>query len=403
METKALYLMIATLFALMCVPTVTAQDVDILFETDFEDGQIPPALNPLGNWEVVDSSIEGVGEVKVLRGTVREIAQVMTIPDSAGWDNYAWEMRIKIGGNGDFYLNSRFDLENANCLTGFVMSLVLPEDRFRLDAVSPDCNEETLDTVEREALPLDEWITLRMETVDGRTAIFVNNEPEPLLEGRGRVPRNGVAAFFLFNGASADIDSMRVTAVQAEPFEASVSLNDFAGRPADVVAELQNLGLAPEGGRRLFSEPYVFFSGALNRFYPLAAQTNYTNIVMSGEMSFRVGNPDVIETCSLMSRVGAGGGSLTVQLVNEGSVLAVDRGTSGSPVVEVNELELDLSQPHHLLVVAVDDKVNVFVDGQLVIEDLTVEIRSGSFGLGLNGRGANALCEGRNVWVYQFD
>jgi hypothetical protein len=401
MKTKTLYMMIMLLAVLLPMPTTTAQDIEILFEADFEDGQIPAALNPVGDWQVVDSLIEGVGEVKVLRGTVREIAQVVTIPAAADWENYAWEMRIKISGNGDIYLNSRFDLDNANCLTGFVMSLILPEDRFRLDAVSSDCNEETLDTVERSALPLNEWINLRIETVDGRVAIFVNNEP--LLEGRGHVPRCGVAAFFLFNGASADIDSMRVTGLLPEPFVGSMNLSNFEGRPAQIVEELQTLGLVPEGGRQVFNEPYSYFQGAVNRFYPLATAANNTNIVMGGELSFRVGNPDVIETCSLLSRVGADGGSLTVQLVNEGSVLVVDRGTSGPPTVEAQEIGLDLTQPHRLLIVAIEDKVNVFVDGQLVIEDMTVEVRSGSFGLGLNGKARNALCEGHNLWVYQFD
>jgi hypothetical protein len=44
----------------------------------------------------------------------------------------------------------------------------------------------------------------------------------------------------------------------------------------------------------------------------------------------------------------------------------------------------------------------LFVDGELVIQDFEVVKRAGTYGIALLGKGADAKCEGRNIWAYQI-
>src|SRR5262249_38754531 len=62
----------------------------------------------------------------------------------------------------------------------------------------------------------------------------------------------------------------------------------------------------------------------------------------------------------------------------------------------------DLSEPHNFVLVLVDDKANLFVDGKLAIQDFEVVKRPGTYGIALLGKGAKAKCEGRNIWAYQI-
>lgn len=50
----------------------------------------------------------------------------------------------------------------------------------------------------------------------------------------------------------------------------------------------------------------------------------------------------------------------------------------------------------------IDDKANIYVDGELEISEVDIAERSGSYGVALYGAGANARCEGRNIWAYSI-
>ena len=53
-----------------------------------------------------------------------------------------------------------------------------------------------------------------------------------------------------------------------------------------------------------------------------------------------------------------------------------------------------------MLFIAADDELTVFINGQLVLDRVEIEERSGYFGIALLGRGAGSRCEGSNIWVY---
>jgi len=188
----------------------------------------------------------------------------------------------------------------------------------------------------------------------------------------------------------------------------TLSLTAFGGRSEDTIAELEDLGLIPSGSSLIFGEDYAFFTGQGNWFTPIARDQPRTNIVMGGELTFRIGNADELETCTLSSRIdtnsqGTAVTYLDVGLVNDGSVLLFDQFSESSDAnIMVGTSPVDLGESHHFVLVLVDDTANLFVNGELVIENFTVVKRAGTYGIALIGRGADAKCEGRDIWAYQI-
>ncbi|MBZ0279854.1 MAG: SH3 domain-containing protein [Anaerolineae bacterium] len=187
----------------------------------------------------------------------------------------------------------------------------------------------------------------------------------------------------------------------------AVILQDFGGDSEDAIKELEQLGVIPSGSVFIFGEDYAFFTGQGNWFQPIASNQARKNIVLAGELTFTVGNTDEFEICSLTSRIitNSRGDATTyvdMGLLNDGSVVIIDRFSETEDLnFGVSPFTVDLDDPHHMLMVMVDDVANVYVDGLLAISNFTVAERAGSYGIALTGRGSDARCEGRDIWAYQ--
>ncbi len=174
-----------------------------------------------------------------------------------------------------------------------------------------------------------------------------------------------------------------------------------------VVAGLEARGVIASGGSLVFQENTTFFEGQGNFFTPLASNQPFADIVMAGELSFTESDPGQVETCSLLARIGedANGDAETfidVGFATGGDLFVQDKfSRTDDSTIESAGLTLNLDESHHLLFIAIDDTLDVYVDGELVMEKLLVADRSGSYGIALRGAARGARCEGRNVWVYQ--
>lgn len=183
-------------------------------------------------------------------------------------------------------------------------------------------------------------------------------------------------------------------------------LEDFDGAWQDAIRELQDAGVIASGGSIVFNEDYAFFSGQGDFFTPLARNSPYTDIIMAGELTFTASGSSDLEQCVLTSRITIRGSSATqyldVGVTNSGNLVVFDAYGSGNPPnVAFRSLGADLDETIHILYLAIDDTVTVYVNGELFIEDEEVDERSGSYGIALLGQAAGARCEGRNIWVYQ--
>jgi hypothetical protein len=179
-------------------------------------------------------------------------------------------------------------------------------------------------------------------------------------------------------------------------------------QPMDqAVAELEDLGIIPSSGSEIFREPYAYFEGTGHWFTPLASYNPHTHIIMAGELTFTVGTTDELETCSFLARIITVGNRTTtflnVGLTNDGSLFLFDITEGDFNALEDVRIGGNPGDPHHILLLAFRDSVDVYLDGELVMDDVAVEERAGTYGVSLIGVGDNARCEGRDIWGWEVD
>jgi hypothetical protein len=180
-------------------------------------------------------------------------------------------------------------------------------------------------------------------------------------------------------------------------------LRDFDGTWQDAIAELEDEEVIASGGSLIFNENSAFFDGIGSWFTPLASRSQRRDIVMAATLEFTSDSRD-FESCSIMARIEDSNTNivdtyLEVGITNDGEAFWLDSegNDSNSDVVDLN---LDLDEPHHILFIAQLDSLNVYVDGELVFDDVRINERVGYFGIALLGQGAGSRCEGTNVWAY---
>lgn len=189
---------------------------------------------------------------------------------------------------------------------------------------------------------------------------------------------------------------------------ASVRLDNYDGPSEDVIDELRDLDLIPRGAVFLFGEDRAFFTGQGNWFQPLASRQPRTNVVFAGELTFTVGDPDEFEQCTFSAGIKTDSNGTAVKYIdfglsNAGEAFVLDRFSEDedSKYIIANE-RYDLDESHHVILILLDGKATLFVDGQMVIQDFEVDERSGSYGISLIGKGADARCDGRDIWAYEL-
>ena len=174
------------------------------------------------------------------------------------------------------------------------------------------------------------------------------------------------------------------------------------------IDELQELGIIGDEGSLVFEEDEAFFTGQGFVFTPMGRRSPHPNIVMAGEIHFTSASPEY-EDCSLLARVvNPSGGTVNTYLQvgfdNSQDVFYYDSlGTEASTVYQMLPMELDLTVPHHLLLVVAEEFLTVYVDGQRVFDRVQINLeRAGTYGIALLGNNRASRCEGRNIWVYEF-
>lgn len=210
----------------------------------------------------------------------------------------------------------------------------------------------------------------------------------------------------LGGSSSTDDDSEETTDAESDSAsDTPQSLDDFAGDWPDAVAELQELGLIGAGGNLVFQESRAFFDSEGNFLQSLARSVVRSDVVMAATLEFTLGSTSETESCTLMARIVGGSGTIStflqVGIDNNGDVFYNDSVGGEDGNFMLAELGLDLSVPHHVLFIAADDEITVYVDGELVFDAEPIQDRSGYYAIALAGRGPSARCEGTNIWVHE--
>jgi hypothetical protein len=186
------------------------------------------------------------------------------------------------------------------------------------------------------------------------------------------------------------------------------TIENYDGDWETIIAGLEAQRVIAYGGSLVFLEEETFFQGQGNFFTPLARNQPFADVVVAGELSFTESDPAQLETCSLLARIGedANGDAETfvdVGFATGGDLFIQDRfSRTEEAFIETIPLQLDLDQSHHLLLILIDDLLDVYVDGDLAVEDFLIADRTGTFGIALRSVERGARCQGNNVWVYQM-
>lgn len=215
---------------------------------------------------------------------------------------------------------------------------------------------------------------------------------------------DAIAASLRVPGEAGETDEADAAGMDAT--DGADALTSYDAAWEDAIEELQAAGVIPAGGGLIFTEDYAYFTGQGNFYTPLARTVSEQDVVIAAELTYTASGSDDLESCSLGARVvwdestGNSNRYLDAGLLGSGNAFYLDQqGDEGEFDTSLDTFDLD--EPHHILIILIDDALTVYIDGELVFEDAPVEARAGSFGVGLNGKGAGANCEARSIWAYR--
>lgn len=225
----------------------------------------------------------------------------------------------------------------------------------------------------------------------------------------------------LDNGEFVVIDTIEWSLVEdrgtvidiAGTFQAMIApiLNDPNGNWQDVIVQLEEYDVIVPGGGIVFVEDRAFFAGEGNWFTPLADNSPQTNIVMAATLSYTASstyNLAGIESCTLLSRIGQNSVGDAIQFIQVGIdnfETVFYRFVDDNDEFHYNEfasVDLENNTTYHILYIAQEESLTVFLDGKQVAKDLPVGFAVGTFGIGLDSSGPTAECIGENIWVYRL-
>ena len=242
----------------------------------------------------------------------------------------------------------------------------------------------------------------------GATYAYVNNNNENAL--LVSLPFDDQLAMLSVTTVDDNLEEMgelvlEIAMTFAQPPAAVQTIQNYDATWQEAVAELEELGLIATGGELIFQENRAFFCGQGNWFTALAERAPRTDVVLAGTLAFQPGSTSELETCTLLSRIatdneGNATRFLDIGIDNEGGAFYLDRDeeTSSDFTSLSNFGDAD---SHRFLIIALDDQLSVFIDGQSVFEAASISKRAGTYGVALRGRGPEALCEATNIWAYE--
>jgi hypothetical protein len=211
----------------------------------------------------------------------------------------------------------------------------------------------------------------------------------------------------LDNGDEENIPQPTPTATSA-PSTNNQTLDYYDGDWSEAIAELQDKEIIAVGGSLVFEEDRAFFSGQGSFFTPLASRSPYSDVVMAGELSYTPSDTTQLETCTLLARVqtdntGFATSYLQVGIDNEGFAFWLDAYGTGVSDYDFGIISSNLESggTYHILFIAQDDRLMIFIDGERIVNDQEITESTGTYGIALSGRAAGTSCEGENLWVYQ--
>lgn len=188
----------------------------------------------------------------------------------------------------------------------------------------------------------------------------------------------------------------------------SDALGSVFGTAEEQITELIELGLVSDDGSLLFAEDMLGMQEddtAINQAY------DSENIAMGALISWRaVGDDSEYRICGLVAESDADsfsdsrGDMLVVGFDSDNDVatLEFDIANGDNSTYDYTRSGVDIYDPQHLLFIVNDDRLTVYVNGEIVVEDWELTITTDNKSL-FAGYVLDLGCVMTDVWAYSFD
>lgn len=364
----------------------------LLFDVTFEDETVSESLLIRnGQYEVVDDSLSYM----VAGGGF------VVIADGGAWVNYALETRFRLNA-GRIWLQARTD---ADLCSGYYFIMGRDSGDYRLSVSDADCNFTVLQEAHEEALT-QEWNTARLTVQGDAIRAYINDRL--VFDVRDATHSRGLPVINVFpigdEPAHVDFDYIRVTELDEMSIGAHPTI-PYDVSPEQVLSALRELQVVPAGDDGVVRNDDVSIARIGAWFEPLFDNVSATNAVMAAEIEFLPYNMG--EFCVLSGRIerdegGVARGFLDVGINSAAQILIGETDDNG--VYSLATQENVINDTHaHVLFVANDDLLTVYINGMLVYQDVNVTPRKGTFGISAVSTTSFSLCHVKHIWVHVFD
>jgi hypothetical protein len=351
-----------------------------------------------------------IDESKQSAVLVGESASVesLYVASGAEWTDYGLDVRLRlVAGSVSLHVRASED-----ACSSYAFTIWSDLDLIALSVADADCKLETL-TSSSVDFTLNQTTDVGLRIQGTQLTALIDGEE--VLSAESEVYAQGAPMLMLpgfsQNGATTRVEIESIVVSPLDPILDAAQLDDYEASYREVIAQLQQRGVVPEGGSLIFQEDHAYLSGMGSYFTYLASNRPHTDVVLAATLYFEPGSGDgEYVICGISVRVNSDDQGayeyLDAAIDNQGIVFAGDwrEGADNySDVFEVKFMTVDPTEPHHILLIALDDRVTLYLDGLRVIDNEPVQSRSGAYGIWMATDIAQTLCEGTDIWGYTFD
>ncbi|MEO1289175.1 MAG: SH3 domain-containing protein [Chloroflexota bacterium] len=180
-------------------------------------------------------------------------------------------------------------------------------------------------------------------------------------------------------------------------------IDDPTGNIENVIEQLADDGyISDKGGEVVFEENRIRFDNDDDIFIPFDTPDFLTNFVMAATLQIDGVDDEDYQFCLLTYRDTADDGFHAVGVTSFATVdlydIIFEEDTEGP--IDFDSHGEDVDEEIHIIVVALDDEITIYVDGELFYEEDDLSVREGFVGL-LRSEGVD--CDADDVWVWELE
>lgn len=280
-----------------------------------------------------------------------------------------------------------------------------------------DSDDDSLIEREDHDEDVDEEIHLIIIALDDEITVY--QDGELVIEEDDLTVREGVVGLYRSEETDCDADDVWVWEIEGVEHSSSNSDSDdsndsdesslpseienYDAASESVIQQFIEAGVLGSGNAFLFGEDYTFIGASGSSFFPLGRGRNRTDVVLGAQLTFNAQSSNY-EQCGLILRLNDARDPaqdfLLVGIDSDGDLFIQNSSFDDDDTFDFVSLDVDVDDPHHLILLARGDKLDVYVDGELVLEDYSVYEERGIFGIGQFTDSTASECTARNLWVY---